>query len=74
MIRAPRREGRLDFLECKINPDELNPDAAISIRSRYPLGEDYAVTPAGRHPYRVRRGNLEFTVCTVKDLPDSSGL
>jgi predicted AAA+ superfamily ATPase len=60
--------GRVDVMECKINPDKLDVQPIESFRSLYPNGENYIISPAVKKPYRVRRGDLVFTVCTISDI------
>ena len=58
-----RREGgRVDLVECKINPDKLDPGAAEVFRRIYPEGTNYVAAPGVREPWRVRRHGLAFTV------------
>ena len=64
-----RERDRLDVVECKINPGKFNPVAVDAFRSLYPKGDNYIVSPVVKQPYRVRRGNRVFTICTTKDLP-----
>ncbi len=65
------RRGRnhVDVLECKINPDKLETKPVEVFRSLYPEGENFVVSPVVKRPYKVRRGDLVFTVCSTKDLP-----
>ncbi len=59
-----RRPGdRVDLIECKINPDKLNPKPAQAFRIRYPHGENYVATPQATEPWAMRRGGLTFNVC-----------
>ncbi len=64
------RRGRssLDLVECKINPDKLNPAAMQTFRKLHPTGKNYVVSPAVQRPYKMRRGGLVFTVCQVEGL------
>ena len=66
---ARRGRGRLDAIECKINPDRLNPNAAAAFRERYPEGDNYIVSPGATRPARIRRGGMIWTVCATRDLP-----
>ncbi len=66
VIRRP--EGRVDLVECKVNPDKLNPAPVAAFRKRYPDGDNYVATPLAREPYRVRRGGIVFTVCSSGDV------
>ncbi len=64
-----RGRDRVDVAECKINPDKLDARPVEIFRSLYPKGENYLISPAVKKPYKVRRGDLVFTVCTTRDLP-----
>jgi len=64
-----RGRDRVDIVECKINPDKLDPKPVTVFRSLYPQGENYIVGPAVKKPYKLRRGDLVFTACTTRDLP-----
>ena len=66
VIRRP--EGRVDLVECKVNPDKLNPAPVAAFRKRYPDGDNYVATPLARESYRVRRGGMVFTVCSSGDV------
>ena len=68
---ARREEGRLDAFECKINADKVTKTAVEALRRRYPLGRNYVVVPMVWEPYRIRRGEYEFTVCGTRHLPAS---
>jgi predicted AAA+ superfamily ATPase len=63
-----RGRDRVDVVECKINPDKLDAKPVEVFRSLYPQGENYIVSPAVKKPYKVRRGDLVFTVCTTWDI------
>ena len=63
-----RADGAVDAVECKINPDRLNPGPVEVFRRIYPEGANYVVTPLDREPYRIRRGELVFTACSTRDL------
>ena len=66
VVRRP--EGRVDLVECKVNPDKLNPAPVAAFRKRYPDGDNYVATPLVREPYLVRRGGMVFTVCSSGDV------
>ena len=59
---------RVDTIECKINPGRLNTVSVETFRSIYPHGENYIVSPHLKSAYRIRRNNIIYTVCTVKEL------
>ncbi len=61
-----RREGgRVDLIECKINPDKLDPGAAEVFRRIYPDGNNTVAAPGVREPWRMRRHGLAFTVAPL---------
>ncbi len=64
-----RGRDRVDVMECKINPDKLDAKPVEVFRGLYPKGENYVVSPVVKKPYKVRRGDLVFTVCTTRDIP-----
>lgn len=66
VIRHER--DRIDVVECKINPDKLCAAPIEAFRHLYPKGKNYVVSPTVETPYRVRRGDLVFEVCTTRDL------
>lgn len=63
-----RTEGRVDLVECKINPDKLNAVPVETFRKRYPIGNNYVATPLARKPYQIRRRGITFTVCASGDV------
>ena len=60
-----RERDHVDLIECKIDPGRLNTAAVQAFRSLYPLGDNYIVSPVAKQPYRVRRGDWVFTICTT---------
>lgn len=63
-----RDRDRLDLVECKINPDKLDPAPVEAFRALYPSGENYVVSPGTKAPYRIRRSDRVFTVCATGDV------
>ena len=63
-----RSEGRIDLVECKINPDKLDPAPVEAFREHYPNGSNYVATPSVREPYRIKRRDLVFTICSSGDI------
>ena len=61
-----RSGGRVDAIECKVDPDEVSPRAVQAFRRRYPDGVNYVATPMAAPPYRMRRGGVEFVVGGVR--------
>jgi len=64
-----RSRNRVDAIECKINPDKLNPETIRAFRSLYPKGENVLLCPVVKQPYRIRRGGVVITVCSTRDIP-----
>ena len=60
-----RGRDRVDLVECRINPDKLDPAPAEAFRAIYPEGSNYVVTPRVPEPHRIRRRDLVFTVCST---------
>ncbi len=63
-----RTGGRVDLVECKLNPDQLNAAPVRAFRNRYPDGENHIATPLANERYRIRRGGMVFTVRSTMDL------
>ena len=57
--------GQVDTVECKINPEKFTAAAVEAFRAYYPEGENYIVSPSAGASYRIRRGNLTYTVCAL---------
>ena len=64
-----RARDRLDLVECKMDPDELDGAAARAFRAIYPEGSNFLLAPAVKVPYRMRRRGQVFTVCPAAALP-----
>ena len=57
-----RGRDRVDLVECKLDPDELDGRAVRAFRAIYPSGENFLASPAIREPFRIRRAGYTFTV------------
>ncbi len=57
-----RGRDRVDLVECKLDPDELDGRAVRAFRAIYPAGENFLASPAIREPFRIRRAGYTFTV------------
>ena len=57
-----RTRDRVDIVECKLDPDELDGSSVRAFRRLYPAGENFLASPAAKEPYRIRRGGHTFTV------------
>ena len=63
-----RSRDQVDVVECKINPDRLDPTPVEAFRALYPAGDNYVVSPAVKTPTFLRRGNLVFKAVNTKHL------
>lgn len=59
----PRARDAVDLIECKWNPEELDPSAARTFRLYYPRGSNYLISPMTGRGYKKQLGGLEFLVC-----------
>ena len=59
-----RDRDHVDLVECKINPDNVEPTAIEAFRRLYPAGDNHVASPGARRPYRMRRRGHVLTVCT----------
>ena len=63
-----RNRDRVDLVECKINPDQVEAAAIDAFRSLHPQGDNYVLSPGVKRPCRIRRGSRVLTVCGTADL------
>ena len=63
-----RERDRVDIVECKINPDKLNVAPILAFRKLYPRGKNIIISPVVKKPYRIRRNDLVFIVCSTGDI------
>ena len=68
-----RDRNRLDTVECKINPDQVNASAIEAFRVLYPQGRNFVVSPNVKRHYRIRRQDHVFAVCDTRDLSNLLG-
>ena len=64
-----RGRDRVDVVECKINPDRLDPTPVEAFRALYPAGDNYVVSPAVKTPAPFRRGKLVFKAVNTSHFP-----
>jgi predicted AAA+ superfamily ATPase len=64
VIKRPEQE--VDAIECKINPDNFNPEALKVFRSSYPKGKNYICSPLVESPCRRRHG-APTVICARPD-------
>jgi predicted AAA+ superfamily ATPase len=69
VIRGER--DQVDLVECKINPDKLNVAPILAFRNLYPKGENTIVSPMVKEPYKLRRNDLVFNLCSTRDISRS---
>jgi hypothetical protein len=69
-VLTPRR-GEVDAIECKWDPDSFDKACLQALRSHYPKGRNYLVSPSGDPAYTRRYGDLEVRVCTPAGLSDA---
>ena len=63
-----RARDRVDLVECKMDPDELDGGAVRAFRAVYPSGDNFLASPVVKAPYRIRRRDQVFTVCPAGAL------
>ena len=63
-----QREGQIDAIEAKINPDAFDAAALTAFRHLYPNGRNFVVCPTVREPYILRKGGFPIKVCSTPDL------
>jgi predicted AAA+ superfamily ATPase len=63
-----RSRRRVDAIECKINPDRLDPEPLRVFRAAYPAGTNYLICPVADPPYDRRYGGLVMRVGSCRTL------
>ncbi len=66
VVKKP--EGRVDVYECKINPDNFDPEGLKVFRSLYPKGKNFVTGPWIDAPYQLRHGALSVAYGTPAHL------
>jgi len=61
--------GQVDAIECKMNPDQLDPRSLVAFRALYPEGSNYLVSPAVKERYELRHGDLVVQYCPLDQMP-----
>jgi predicted AAA+ superfamily ATPase len=56
-----RSHGAVDVYECKVNPDNFEPEGLRTFRSQYPSGRNFVAGPSIDVPYDRRYGELLVT-------------
>jgi hypothetical protein len=54
----------VDAYECKVNPDNFDPEGLKVFRSQYPKGRNFVTGPWIDIPYDYRYGDLSVTCGT----------
>jgi hypothetical protein len=63
-----RRGREVDAVECKVNPDRLDPASLAVFREAYPRGRNFVVCPGIQDAYDRRFGGLVVRVVGARDL------
>lgn len=63
-----RGRDEVDAIECKWNASAFDGSALQILRSYYPKGRNYLLTPSASPAYTVRDGKLEIRVCAPSEL------
>ncbi len=66
VVRKP--EGRVDVFECKVNPDNFDPEGLKVFRSLYPKGKNFVTGPWIDKPYERRHAGLMVAFGAPADL------
>ena len=68
-----RARDRVDLVECRMDPDELDGASVRAFRRLYPAGENFLASPAVKEPYRIRRAGHTFTVRAPGPVGQTAG-
>jgi len=63
-----RPQGAVDVYECKVNPDNFDPEGLKVFRSQYPKGRNFVTGPWIDSPYDRHYGDVAVTCGTPADL------
>ena len=63
-----RSQKGVDVFECKVNPDNFDPEALKAFRAQYPNGHNFVTGPWVDVPYARRYGDLAVAFGTPADL------
>lgn len=64
----PRDREKVDVIECKWDPEKLDPAAIKLFRSYYPKGNNYLVSPLSIAGYAKKAAGLDLYVCNPDGL------
>ena len=64
---------RVHAIECKVDPDRFRAANLRAFRALYPQGENYAVSPVVKSPYKRRYGALVVTHCSTDCVANGLG-
>ena len=62
------KNGMVDAIEAKINPDAFEASALEVFREHYPKGRNLIVCPFVKTPYSIRKKNMTFRVCSTSSI------
>ncbi|MBC8186520.1 ATP-binding protein [candidate division KSB1 bacterium] len=60
---------RIHTIECKINPDQFNPDTHSAFRSFYPHGDNYLISPGIKMPYKRKFKDVVLNYFSINNCP-----
>jgi predicted AAA+ superfamily ATPase len=64
----PRRRDEVDAIECKWDPNELDPTGLKAFRALHPVGRNFVVSPITVPAHERRQAGLDITVCDPRGL------
>jgi len=62
------KNGMVDAIEAKINPDAFEASALEVFRGHYPKGRNLIVCPFVKTPYSIRKKNMIIRVCSSSGI------
>jgi len=68
------KQSVVKAIECKINPDKFRPENLLVFREKYPLGENWVLSPAVKTGYKKRFDALEVSFVPVEQVLSNSEL
>lgn len=60
---------QIHAIECKINPDQFNPNSLFAFRSLYPKGDNYIISPRVKMTYRRKHKDLMLQYSSLTNCP-----
>jgi len=63
-----RRDRQVDAVECKVNPERFEPESLINLRTIYPRGRNYVVSPLVKESYQRQIEKMKVTFVSTAHL------